>query len=283
MSIINTKQKIKIATVIYRIIRIYRKFLRKSNRVVVRRQGVLWDLDLQEGIDLSIYVLGGFEIKTISLYRSILKEGFIALDIGANIGAHVLPMATLVGDTGMVYAFEPTQYAYKKLVRNVDLNPKLQKRIYLGNIMLSNNSQVPLSDGIYSSWPLIVEDNLHSEHRGRLMSCAGASVQTLDEFILDKRLSKVDFIKIDVDGNEIDVLKGASSTVKKFKPIILMEFAPYLFENNISELEVSVMSILNLSYFVRDASSGKVLPNSFSQICSMVPYGGSMNILFMPS
>jgi tRNA G37 N-methylase Trm5 len=106
---LNTSQKIKIATVAYKLVAGVRRVLGKSDHAVIRRNGITWELDLQEGIDFSIFLFGGFELATLRLYDSILRPGDIVLDVGANIGAHTLPFARLVGKDARVYAFEPTQ------------------------------------------------------------------------------------------------------------------------------------------------------------------------------
>jgi hypothetical protein len=79
-----------------------------SERVRLRRRGIRWDLDLAEGIDLSIYLLGAFEPRLVGAYRKLIRPGACILDIGANIGAHTLQFAQLVGDRGKVVAYEPT-------------------------------------------------------------------------------------------------------------------------------------------------------------------------------
>ena len=77
-----------------------RKILGLRNQTIVKRGGIWWDLDLTEGIDFSIYLLGGFEPKTLKLYRNIVKKGDFILDIGANMGSHTLPLALNAGKNG---------------------------------------------------------------------------------------------------------------------------------------------------------------------------------------
>ena len=114
-------------------------------------------------------------------YRKLIKAGDTVLDIGANIGAHTIPLARLVGDTGMVVAFEPTKYAFTKLLRNAALNPGLAARITACQMMLVAGDADTLPDAIYSSWPLESSSDLHKAHHGRLMPTEGATVSTLDQ------------------------------------------------------------------------------------------------------
>jgi hypothetical protein len=113
---LSTTQKIKIARLLSRTIIFIRNLFGKSARVITERDGIIWDLDLCEGIDLAIYIFGGFELETIKFYKANIVQGSIILDIGANIGAHTLPFALLTGDQGMVYSFEPTEYAFNKQI-----------------------------------------------------------------------------------------------------------------------------------------------------------------------
>ena len=76
-------------------------------------------------IDFAIYLGGMFERNTALALRKLVRPSSLVLDIGANIGAHTLRLANLVGSSGRVFAFEPTDFAYSKLQANLDLNPAL--------------------------------------------------------------------------------------------------------------------------------------------------------------
>lgn len=226
---LSTKHKVLIARGVSTAVLLLRKLFGLPPDVQVKRRGVHWALNLREGIDFAIYLLGGFGVRTLERYRSIVREGDIVLDIGANIGAHTLPFAQLVGSRGKVIAFEPTAYAFGKQIRNVSLNPELSSRISSNQMMLMANDDDALPAAIYSSWPLESANDLHSEHRGRLMGTEGAGRSSLDSFLRSLGVGKVDFIKLDVDGNETDVLMGAKESIRKFKPKMMLELAPYVY------------------------------------------------------
>jgi len=76
----------------------------RDRSVEATRRGIRYRLDLKEGIDLAIY-LGVYENSTVRAYRKLIRRGDWVLDIGANIGAHTLQFADLVGDGGRVIAF----------------------------------------------------------------------------------------------------------------------------------------------------------------------------------
>jgi FkbM family methyltransferase len=280
---LNTSQKITIATLAYKLVSRARRVLGKSDRAVIRRNGITWELDLQEGIDFSIFLFGGFELATLRMYGSIVRPGDIVLDIGANIGAHTLPFARLVGNEGRVYAFEPTQYAFEKLRRNVNANPAISSRIAIVHAMLVSADHKSIAPQIYSSWPLRNEEGLHKQHRGKLMSTADAAAITLDEFVDRGAINRIDFVKLDVDGNEADVLAGAANTLRRFRPRVLMEWAPYLFEGQSAVMGQMLSTFINLGYCPKAPSRRRVLPTTLEALNAMAPKNGSMNVLFETS
>src|SRR5205809_3793654 len=83
--------------------------------------GSTYELDLGETIDVALY-LGQWERDVAAALQRYCRPGMTVLDIGANIGAHTLTIGRLVTKSGAVYAFEPMQFAFRKLSRNVSLN-----------------------------------------------------------------------------------------------------------------------------------------------------------------
>jgi FkbM family methyltransferase len=273
---IKTSDKILIARLLSATVRGVRTLLGKSDNAMVKRRGIWWSLDLNEGIDFSIYLIGGFEPKTLRLYKNIIKPGHTVLDIGANVGSHTLPLAKLVGTSGRVVAFEPTAYAYGKLVANIELNQIFKQCIIPVQAMVVACSQAKLEPALFSSWPLENRSDLHEEHKGRLMDTSGASVITIDDAVDRLMLSKIDFLKIDVDGYEYEVLKGGLRTLKIHKPSIIMEFAPYLIK--FEEFRGMVELLLGLGYQFHDANTLKQLPGNAYALNTMIPGGSSLNI-----
>jgi FkbM family methyltransferase len=279
---LNTNQKVKIARIISLIIKKGRSMFGLPLLADVSRGGVRWSLDLKEGIDLSIYVLGGFEVQSLKRYRHLVKEGSVVLDIGANIGAHTLHFARLVGSTGKVIAIEPTAYAFEKLQRNINLNPQLSARIESFQVMLTANSSDQMPDTLYASWPMETADDLHNEHFGRLMSTKGAVPQTLDDLITGLSLPKIDFIKMDVDGNEHSVLGGGSKTLNRFKPIILMELAPFVYKDHLNDFDKMIQELWEMGYAFYDMRRRRKIPNSVNAVKNCIPSAGVINVFVFP-
>jgi FkbM family methyltransferase len=277
---LKSAQKMALARMAYRLVVGFRRLLGFSSQTVARRHGLAWSLDLAEGIDLSIYLLGRFEPSTVRLYSRLVKPGDTVLDIGANIGAHTLPLAELVGARGRVVAFEPTGYALRKMRANIDLNPGLATRISVQQVMLIADGGKPLATRLYSSWPLVeVAGEVHQDHQGQLMDTGGAVAMTLDEALRRLDVRAVDFIKMDVDGHEYGVLRGGKATLAAHKPPILMELAPYLFDPASRELEGMLELLEGCGYSMADAATHKSLPFDPARLRKMIPAGQSCNVL----
>lgn len=279
---LSTMTKIKFAKCLSKGICLGRSLVGKGSRAVVSRDGLQWELDLCEGIDLSIYLFGAFERETAKAICSLLRQGTVALDIGANIGAHALPMARCVGDSGRVFAFEPTAFAFKKLQRNVGLNRDLGNRIVLEQIMLGDLSDTDVPEGIYSSWPLAGSPHVHGKHRGRLMPTTGARTSTIDDYVRKAGITRVDLIKLDVDGHECAVLRGSGHTLERDRPLIIMELAPYVLE----EAGASLVELCHLlghkGYRMKGIPRGKLLPLDPQGLLKMVPDGCGINVVAVP-
>lgn len=276
---LSTTHKIQIARGLSATILFMRNLFGLSPEVIVTRNGVTWLLNLKEGIDLAIYMLGGFELRTLRRYAQLIKQGDIVLDIGANVGAHTLPLAQLVGPSGKVFSFEPTAYAFAKQQANIALNPQLTQRISAHQMMLMASDCAPMPESVYSSWPLEAADDLHNEHHGRLMTTHGSIKGTLDDFIRGTGIEKVNFIKLDVDGNENDVLAGARSIIENFKPRIMLELAPYVYSETPHKFDELLHDLWRMGYQISNMATGRIMPQNATEIRTIIPYAGGLNVL----
>lgn len=276
-----TAQKIAMARAARAVTMLGRRLVGAGDRALVVRRGVRWELDLREGIDFAIYLLGGFELRTLRIYEELVHPGDTVLDIGANIGAHTLPFARLVGSDGRVIAFEPTRFAFTKLERNLSLNQDLAARVLARQIALVDGTAPAVPERIYSSWPLDRSDGRHAVHGGVLQGTEGAQAMTLDRAAESIDLDRVDFIKLDVDGHEPAVLAGGLGTIARFRPRMLIEWAPYLFEGRDAVLNEALRGLRELGYRARIAGSQAVgeLPCDRNSLFVPIAEGASVNLL----
>lgn len=279
---LTTAQKMRLARLASHGVKPVRRLFGGSQTVQVQRRGVHWELDLAEGIDFSIYLLGQFELMTQRAYRRLVQPNEVVLDIGANIGAHTLPLARLVGPNGTVVAFEPTEFAMRKLLTNIDLNPELAPRIVTLQLMLASDTRERLPTAICSSWPLESREDADEFHHGRLMSTAGARLSTLDDAVSQLRLAKISFVKLDVDGHESNVLAGGIQTLRQYMPPIIMEIAPSYFKDTPQDFEHLLRILRDLGYSIASTVTGKFLPLEKAALERLIPHGCSCNVIAKP-
>jgi len=275
---LKTKSKIRLAAFVAFWITRLRLLFGLPTIFNCKRMGITWHIDLNEGIDFSIFLLGGFEPLTLKQYYKIIKPSSVILDIGANIGSHTLHFAKIAGEKGCVFAFEPTDSAFDRLKTNISLNSTLAPHIHPQQIMLVEDSNFKLPQLIPSSWPLFDNrTNLHPIHEGRYSSLENATAMTLDYWVKTNAITRVDFIKIDVDGNELGVLLGGMETIRLFRPAVLMELARQNSDSEESSLLMLIKTLKKLNYNARTISGRKVYLDK--SLLNKIPSGGSINLI----
>ena len=279
MAELSTRSKIALARAARALVSAGRRVCGATDSAEVMRRGIRWNLDLAEGIDFAIYLMGGFELRTLRLYERLVGPGSVVLDVGANIGAHTLPLAELVGPTGRVVAFEPTKFAFDKLTRNLGLNPSLAARVSPLQIALLGSADERVPETIYSSWPLEQRGELHAVHGGLLCSTEGAKAAMLDDVVEGLGLDRWDFMKLDVDGHEPAVIRGAARSLARFRPTILMEWAPSCFEGMDDAVEEALVVLRGCGYAFTPVGSAQALPLTRESLASVVQPGASRNLV----
>ena len=277
---LTTKNKVLLASAAQRVVEASRSLFGKDYRVNVSRNGLRWDLDLREGIDFSIYLLGAFEAGTQKRLAELIKPGDVVFDIGANVGAHTLPMACSVGAAGKVFAVEPADFAFAKLRRNLSLNPELEHRVHTFQLFfLADKIMITPPKEVYASWPLGRDQMVHPKHRGRLVPATQATVETLDSFVERHLIDRIDLIKIDVDGQELPVLRGGLTTLLRFHPILIMEMAPYVHVEHDQSFADLVELLKTSGYSLRNADNWKPVPLDVTRLERLIPDGASINVI----
>lgn len=246
-----TKSKIIIAKIISKLI----TFFISKNQTVIRNK-IQWNLNLDEGIDLSVFLFGTSERKIFNLNKLFPKKdaSLVIIDIGANIGSVSLLMAKIFRNS-KVFAIEPTNYAYNKLSINLDLNDDLKNKVFLRQLFITNSKK---PQRVWSSWNFQKSNDKHQKHMGTLKEIKQNSYIGLEKFIKDENLTNIDFIKLDVDGYELDVLKSGEKFLIKNKPIIFIEIAPYLYPEFGYSCEELIRFIKTLNYNFYDENLRKV-------------------------
>jgi len=271
-----TRIRIAVAHALYRVFRV----LLGKNKRIVQRSGVFYEVDLSEGIDLSLFLFGNFQGHVTQNKYCSLKSDAIVFDVGANVGSMALRFAQGASE-GHVYAFEPTDYAFKKLQRNLSLNPKLAERISPVQQFLSDQSKSDHQIQAYASWKVDGSaKNSHPLHGGIIKAAESVSAMTLDHFCLQNRIQRIDLIKIDTDGHEYKVLSGGHETVKKCRPYIIFEIGGYVLEEQQLGFEQFNEYFQRLNYTLRNAKNGKKI--TLQNFSNQIPLRATIDVIAIP-
>ena len=231
--------------------------------------GITYQLNLHEQIDSALFFLGSFDQHTNNAIKRLCKKGMTALDIGANVGAYTFILAKLVGKYGKIIAFEPMSNAFSKLKRNMALNNF--QNITLEKLALTNESKKEYAM-FRTSWLVRGGSRIDSQKNEEIYFI------TLDDYLKKKGIKKVDFIKIDVDGYEFKVVQGAINTLKKNKPILILELGIYTLEKNGDKIEDFILFLLNLGYRFYSQFNFKEFP-SVNAMINSIPEHSTIDVI----
>jgi len=206
------------------------------------------------------------------VFVSHLREGMTVMDVGANLGLYSLLISRAVGPSGKVYAFEPVPEIFARLKEHIALNNA------------TNVIPVPIA---------------LSDEKGTVkMSVAGCGssffrhlsgefvevqVERLDDFVEREGIEKVDAIKIDVEGAELRVIRGADKTIRRDKPILMVEIQAATLQAAGTTPEELFKTIVGYGYNAFVIRHGKAIPTDKIVEPWRYPYGFRFdNYLFIP-
>jgi FkbM family methyltransferase len=167
--------------------------------------------DLYVGRALDLY--GEYSEGEVELFRRVVQPGSVIVEVGANIGPHTVFLARQVGDAGRVLAFEPQRIVFQILCANLALNNIVNVQCLQQAVGAAARTVfVPGIDyrGKYNYGGLAMD---------KFTSGEPVALVTLDSL----ELARCDFLKIDVEGMEQEVLQGAVQTIERLQPIIYLE------------------------------------------------------------
>ncbi|HOJ25443.1 MAG TPA: FkbM family methyltransferase [Bacteroidales bacterium] len=189
----------------------------------------------------------GWEPNSINLWIKLCKNSNVILDIGANTGIYSL-IAQSINNAAMIYSFEPVERVYEKLIYNIKLN---SYNINAFNIAISDKTE----------FVRIYDTKTEHEYAATLLNNSSNSLNSylvkaisLDDFIEQNHIHKIDLIKIDVEAYEDKVLDGYKKYFKTHKPIILLEILYDKIGENVQNF--IEMSLIKYDYYFIDEEKG---------------------------
>lgn len=255
-------------------------FVNTQKKHLIKRNQINFEVDLTEGIDLSLYLFNDFQSHVYENKYVQLNEDDVIFDIGANVGIMSLNFANKAKN-GKVYAFEPTHYALKKLHRNLELNPELANRIFVTNAFVSAKSDENPNITAFSSWSLTNRtENDHAYHLGTPMSAEGVPSISMDDFVKNNAIEKLDFIKIDTDGHEYEVFIGGKHTIHTLRPKIIFELGLYVMKEKNFDFDFYRNYFQSLNYKLFDSDNMQEI--TMQNYKNHLPKFGSIDVLAIP-
>ena len=198
--------------------------------------GIKIRFDFSETISRAEAILsmkGDYEQEDFDFLVANIKSGDVIFDVGGNVGLFSLILAYACPNT-TIYSFEPIPVTYEKLEKNLDLNKSLKKNIQTFNIGFSSEqgtfdfflpgtnqaaSMKPINDEFY-----LMESDSKGNYTGKeKLVKIECKVDTIDLFCNNHSISKIDILKLDIEGAERDALTGAKGTLNKFLPLVYCE------------------------------------------------------------
>jgi FkbM family methyltransferase len=193
------------------------------------------------------YFPSNYESENFSFLKSVCKEGAVVFDIGAHIGLFSAIAAKIAGESGSIFAFEPAPNTVPVLNQTIRINN-------LGNVIEPVNQAMGKEVGKITFFVSDTEadnsNSLVSYKEDRKLNGVEVMVNTIDNFTVGKKLSKIDFIKIDVEGAEFDTLRGGIEVFKKFKPPFILAIHPEPIAKKGDKLEDIYDLLQQLNYHI---------------------------------
>jgi FkbM family methyltransferase len=204
--------------------RVYKALRFSELEVTVRanwHRGTSVEVTLPSDFGRCLWVAGCFEPNETAFLASVLRPGMTFIDIGANIGLYTLLAAHLVAPGDTVVAVEPSPREQVSLRRNLAVNGQLAVRV--------RTEALGRADGTAT---LHVTDASHSGQntlgapvyaRTKVIDEIEVRVTTFDRLVNEEGLERIDVVKIDVEGAEELVLQGGEASLRRFRPLVLLE------------------------------------------------------------
>lgn len=140
-----------------------------------------------------------------------VKRDDIVIDAGANCGHLSIFFSKLVGEKGKIFAFEPDKFNIERIAKNSKLNEDLKDNIIIEDLLLWNKNELIdfYEAGTVGSSAVWIPDNQHMVKKQAV---------TIDNWVKSNAIQKLNFIKMDIEGAEIEALEGCIETIKNLKP-----------------------------------------------------------------
>ena len=236
-------------------------------------------LDVRNDTDLVAIWCGVYDTMLIEKFMSNFEDNWTILDVGANVGYYSIPFS-LEKSEQTILAFEPVYENYQTLIKAKKFNNCQNLKHY--NLALGAYEakvEMAMLDATNTGNAVIRGNRL--DNSTQEVRVTDIQMSTLDKFYEINSVSACDFIKVDIEGYELNFLEGATKTIKKYRPVIYGEFNPFfLKQNKRSSLEVCEY-FDQIDYYVYKLRPGKYYKNIKFELI-LDPRKGLQDLLLIP-
>jgi FkbM family methyltransferase len=190
------------------------------DREVIIRNGIGKGLFINVGESAAAYTIGDFKSDLQSFIGSNLKVGAVFYDIGANVGFFSLLAARIVGPNGKVICFEPLPANLKRLIANVKRNEFWNVKVLPLAVGVTNEERL-FQVSERPTWGKLKD--IGSDKPDKYLTDIKVTVRRLDDLLKQGTIDRPDYIKIDVEGAEVEVIEGAMETLLRYGPTLMVE------------------------------------------------------------
>jgi FkbM family methyltransferase len=211
------------------------------------RPGAVFELDARDMVAREILGWDVWEKPNTDLILGSLHEGSVMFDVGAHIGYYSVLGSQVVGPSGKIISVEPNPDTLRRLRKDLELSHA--SNVVVEDVACTDKEttltfyQASIRNTGASS---ISESNARNAAHGDAVPSVTVRGRTLDSMVQELGLQRVDFVKIDVEGAEVQVLRGMKDTLAKFHPHMLIEMKP-------AQLESMGTSIAELRAVLHDS------------------------------
>lgn len=236
---------------------------RRQEPVVVRWiNGLRLRLFLGNDLSQAIFVGRSFEPNEFALLDALLEPGMVFVDGGANEGVYSLVAAQRVGSSGRVLAFEPSPREHERLLANLRLN-RLDNVVTWQAALDERPGTATLALADFGHEGQNTIGDVVANPRVQTAGLISVEATTLDRAVAEAGVTRVDVIKLDVEGYEPAVLRGASQTLKRFAPVLQLELEEQaLATHGFSKAElVQLLAAAGYRTWTFDADTAQLVAN----------------------
>jgi FkbM family methyltransferase len=224
-----------------------------ERKTIYGKFGINYSIIPNSSLDAHILKDGVYSDWIASQNLLSFEKNSVFFDIGANVGFLSLIFANRYAPTGHVYCYEADPFIFNDLKRNISLNPNI-KNIHIQNIAIQGD-HLKLTAHLNIRRAVDDDDN---ENRGLSSLCnislhkidsIKVQCSTIDKEVTKMKVNRLDFIKVDVEGLEYDVLKGGHQAILKLSPTILWEASVVLDRlSNMTNVSDTFNYLLQMNY-----------------------------------